>query len=48
MANDGEPVDKALMASSSVAVTSEDSASSNFVTFMAPAEFFALWHQPPS
>ena len=38
MANDEEPVEKALMASSSVAVTSEDSASSNLATLMAPAE----------
>ena len=38
MANDEEPVEKALMASSSVAVTSEDSANSNLVTLMAPAE----------
>ena len=39
MANDEEPVEKALMASSSVAVTSEDSASSNLATLMASAEF---------
>ena len=38
MANDEEPVEKALMASSSVAVTSEDSANSNLATLMAPAE----------
>ena len=38
MANDEEPVEKALMASSSVAVTSEDSASSNLATLMAPTE----------
>ena len=38
MANDKEPVEKALMASSSVAVTSEDSANSNLATLMAPAE----------
>ena len=38
MANDQEPVEKALMASSSVAVTSEDSANSNLATLMAPAE----------
>ena len=38
MANDEEPVEKALMASSSVAVTSEDSASSNLATLMASAE----------
>ena len=38
MANDEEPVEKALMASSSVAVTSEDSASSNLATLMAPVE----------
>ena len=37
-ANDEEPVEKALMASSSVAVTSEDSANSNPATLMAPAE----------
>ena len=35
--NDEEPVEKALMASSSVAVTSEDSANSNLVTLTAPA-----------
>ena len=38
MANDEEPVEKAFMASPSVAVTSEDSASSNLATLMAPAE----------
>ena len=38
MANDEEPVEKALMASSSVAVTSKDSANSNLATFMASAE----------
>ena len=38
MANDEEPVEKALMASSSVAVTSEDSANSNLATLMAPAK----------
>ena len=38
MANNEEPVEKALMASSSVAVTSEDSASSNLATLMSPAE----------
>ena len=38
MANDEEPVDKALMASSSVAVTSKDSANSNLAILMAPAE----------
>ena len=38
MANDEVPVEKALMASSSVAVTSKDSANSNLVTLMAPAE----------
>ena len=38
MANDEEPVGKALMASSSVAVTSEDSANSNLTTLVAPAE----------
>ena len=37
-ANDEEPVEKALMASSSVAVTSEDSANSNLAILMAPAE----------
>ena len=36
--NDEEPVEKALMASSSVAVTSEDSANSNLAILMAPAE----------
>ena len=41
IANDEEPVEKALIASSSVAVTSEDSANSNLVTVMAPAEIFA-------
>ena len=39
MANDEEPVGKALMASSSVAVTSEDSANSNLATLVAPAEY---------
>ena len=38
MANDEEPVEKALMASSSVAVTSEDSGNSSLATFMASAE----------
>ena len=38
MANDEEPVEKALMVSSLVAVTSKDSANSNLVTPMAPAE----------
>ena len=38
-ANNGEPVEKALMASSSVAVTSEDSANSNLTTLVAPAEY---------
>ena len=38
MANDEEPVEKSLMASSSVAVTSEDSVNSNLATLMAPAE----------
>ena len=38
MANDEEPVEKALMASSSVAFTSEDSTNSNLATVMAPAE----------
>ena len=38
MANDGELVEKALMASSSVSVTSEDSARSNLATRMSPAE----------
>ena len=38
MANDEEPVEKAFMASSSVAITSEDSVNSNLATLMAPAE----------
>ena len=38
MANDEEPVEKAVMTSSSVAVTSEDSVNSNLATLMAPAE----------
>ena len=38
MANDEEPVENALMASSSVAVTSEDSANSNLATLMEPVE----------
>ena len=38
MAKDAEPVEKALMASLSVAFTSEDSANSNLATLMAPAE----------
>ena len=38
MANDEEPVEKALMTSSSVAVTSKDSANSNLANLMAPAE----------
>ena len=38
MANDEEPVEKALMASSSVAVTSEGSADSTLATLMAPAK----------
>ena len=39
-ANDEEPIEKALMASSSVAVISEDSANSNLATLVAPAEYF--------
>ena len=39
MANNEEPVEKALMASSSVAVTFEDSASSNLAPLKALAEF---------
>ena len=39
MTNDEEPVEKALMASSSVVVTPEDSANSNLATLMAPPEF---------
>ena len=38
MANDEEPVEKALMASSSVAVISKDIANSNLATLMALAE----------
>ena len=38
MANHEEPVEKALVASSSVAVLSEDSVNSNLATLMAPAE----------
>ena len=38
IANDEDPVEKALMASSLVAVTSKDSANSNLATLMAPAE----------
>ena len=38
MANDEEPVKKAVMNSSSVAITSEDSVNSNLATLMAPAE----------
>ena len=38
MANDEEPVEKALMTLSSVTVTSKDSASSNLATLMVPAE----------
>ena len=38
MANDEEPVEKAVMTSSSVAITSEDSVNSNLATLMAPAE----------
>ena len=37
MANNEEPVEKTLMASSAVVVTSEDSAKSNLVTLMAQA-----------
>ena len=40
VANDEEPVEKALMASSSVAATSEDSANNNLATLMAPTESF--------
>ena len=40
MANDEEPVEKALMTSSSVFVTSEDSMNSTLNTLMAPAEPF--------
>ena len=40
MANDEEHAEKALMASSSFAVTSEDSANSNLATLVAPAEYF--------
>ena len=38
MANDEEPIEKALIASSSIAVTSKDSANSNLAILMAPAE----------
>ena len=38
MANDEEPVEKAFMTTSSVAITSEDSVNSNLATLMAPAE----------
>ena len=38
MANDEEPVEKALMASSSVAVAFEDSVNSNFATHMVASE----------
>ena len=38
MANDEEPVEKALMASSSVVVTSKDSANSNLATLVAPVD----------
>ena len=38
MANDEEPVEKALVAPSSVAVTSKDSANSKLAILMAPAE----------
>ena len=38
MANDEEPVEKAVMTSSSVAITYEDSVNSNLATLMAPAE----------
>ena len=38
MANDEEPVEKALIVLSSVAVTSEDSVDSNLATLLAPAE----------
>ena len=38
MANDEEPVEKAVMTSSSVAITSEDSVNSNLATLLAPAE----------
>ena len=38
MTDDEEPVEKALIASPSVAVTSKDSANSNLATLMAPAE----------
>ena len=38
MTNDEKPIEKAFMASSSVAVTSEDSVNSNLATVMPPAE----------
>ena len=38
MANDEEPVEKAVRTSSSVAITSENSVNSNLATLMAPAE----------
>ena len=38
-ANEEEPVEKALMTSSSVTVTSEDSANRNLATLVAPAEY---------
>ena len=38
MANDEEPTEKVIMASSSVAVTSEDSVNSNLATFMVDSE----------
>ena len=39
MTNDEEPVEKALMVSSSIAVKSEDSANSNLATLMAPDQW---------
>ena len=46
-ANDEEPVEKALMALSSVAVTSEDSANSNLAILMAPADYLPGEVQEP-
>ena len=47
MANDEDPVEKAVMTSSSVAITSEDSVNSNLATLMVPAEPLAGEEREP-
>ena len=48
MANDEEPVEKAFVTLSSVAITSKDSVNSNLATLMAPAELLSGGESTPS